>query len=198
MTEQVYGADMVPQKIDRQVEDAQIRNQPPAAVGNPRGGSVLTQLQSLFKGYDDEHTTVLSARAKSGAQFWFEFDVDVTEEDLLEYGKAGQSRANRRNNQAAPASKAKVMARTLSDRNTKVYTTDPADQGLPLRDAEDDLLTVHSDEWLQALGVDDPVAGLRALFGDVKLTILYNEFMDAVGHIGDPEAVDPTRDSSGD
>lgn len=184
--------------IDRTVEDQQIRHQPPAAVGNPRGGSVLDQLTALFKGYDEQHTAVLPARAKTGAQFWFEFDLDITEEDIQAYGEEGQNRAARRNGKTPNPLKSKVYARTLSDRNTAVYTTDPANGGTPLLDDEGDNVTVHSDWWLQALGADDPIKGLRDLFGDVKVTALYFDFMDAVGHIGDPEAVDPTRDTSGD
>lgn len=190
-THQVFGA------VDRDTEDAQIHANPPAAVGNPRGGSVLDQLQTLFKGYDEQHTAVLPARAKSGTQFWFEFDLDITEEDIQSYQTEGQNRAGNRAGKTQPL-KAKVYARTLSDRNLKVYTEDPEQGGKPLLDPENYPLTVHSEEWLQALKIENPTEALRALLGDVKLTALYFSFMEAVGHIGDPEAVDPTRDSSGD
>lgn len=190
----VFGA------YDRDVEDQQIKAQPPAAVGNPGKTSILEQLTAKFAGYDDDHTTTLNAYTKSGARVWLEFDVDVTEDDLREYRKAGTNRAARRAGTAPEdIAKAPVAARTLSDRNTRVWFTDPDTKGSePLQDTEGDPLTVHSEEWLASIKREDPVDGLRALFGDVKVLVLYQEFLDAAAHIGDPQGVDPTRGASGD
>ena len=202
MTEQVYGADMVP-KIDRDVEDAQIRNQPPAAVGNPRGTSLVEQLKARFKGYDEQRLGKIRLNARNGAPVWLELDLDISEDELKVYREKakGGNRAARRNRggqEQGDVSLALVTARILNDRNTRVWFDDPAEGGKPLTDAEGDPLTVYSEEWLAITGSDDPVAGLRALFGDWTLIDGGEDYMELAGVGEGSEIVNPTSGSSGD
>jgi len=194
MTEQTFGG------YDRDTEDAQIRHQPPAAVGNPgKGGSVLDQLKAVFNGHDTTRHTIVKAKARHGATFWLEFNLDIDEDDLREYSQAGKNRAARRKGKGdGDVSLTKSAAHGINAKNTRVWIADPA-EAEPMLDEDGDPLTVHSDEWLTALGTEDPIEGLRALFGDFVLREIFDEYLAATGfNSGETELVDPTRASSGD
>lgn len=195
MTEQVFGA------VDRQVEDAQIRGNPPLAVGNPRTGSLLDQLKERFKGYDEERLGKIKLTARNGAPVWLELDLDIDEDTLKDYrDRAKGNRAARRSKgkDHGDVSLVRVTARILSDRNTRVWFDDPTNGGAPVNDPEGDPLTVHADEWLAITGNTDPVQALRDLFGDWAVINAGEDYMELAGVDGGSEIVNPTSGSSGD
>lgn len=198
MTDQVFG------HVDRDTENAQIQSNPPIAVGNPRGTSLLDQLKERFKGYDEERLGKIKLTARNGAPVWLELDLDIDEDTLKDYrDKAKGNRAARRgkNKDAGDVSLVRVTARILSDRNTRVWFDDPEQGGTHIMDTDEqhpDPLTVHSDEWLAITGSHDPVQGLRDLFGDWALINAGEDYMELAGVDGGSEIVNPTSGSSGD
>lgn len=184
--------------IDRTAEDKDIAREGMAATGNPtRGGSPLDILKAKFKGLDEQRTKVLPVVARNGEQFWLELDLDVTEDDMNTYTDRAD-RANRAQRRAGQSdiSQAVLAGNVISEKNTRMWATNPLDKDekvlagvAPVVDSEGDPITVHSQEWCEALGFPgDPVGGLRHLLGDFNLVALFNLYSQSVG-----TDVDPTR-----
>lgn len=184
--------------IDRTAEDKDIAREGMAATGNPtRGGSPLDILKAKFRGLDQQRTKVLPVVARNGEQFWLELDLDVTEDDMNTYTERAD-RANRAQRRAGQSdiSQAVLAGNVISEKNTRMWAVDPLDKddkvlpGVdPVVDSEGDPITVHSEEWCEALGFPgDPVGGLRHLLGDFSLVALFNLYSQSVG-----TDVDPTR-----
>ena len=184
--------------IDRTAEDKDIEREGMAATGNPtRGGSPLDILKAKFRGLDQQRTKVLPVVARNGEQFWLELDLDVTEDDMNTYTERAD-RANRAQRRAGQSdiSQAVLAGNVISEKNTRMWATDPLDKDdkvlpnvAPVADTEGDPITVHSEEWCEALGFPgDPVGGLRHLLGDFSLVALFNLYSQSVG-----TDVDPTR-----
>ena len=184
--------------IDRTAEDKDIAREGMAATGNPtRGGSPLDVLKAKFKGLDEQRTKVLPVVARNGEQFWLELDLDITEDDMNTYTDRAD-RANRAQRRAGQSdiSQAVLAGNVISEKNTRMWATNPMDKddkvlpGVdPVLDSDGDPITVHSQEWCEALGFPgDPVGGLRHLLGDFSLVALFNLYSQSVG-----TDVDPTR-----
>jgi hypothetical protein len=184
--------------IDRTTEDKDIAREGMAATGNPtRGGSPLDILKAKFKGLDEQRTKVLPVVARNGEQFWLELDLDVTEDDMNTYTDRAD-RANRAQRRAGQSdiSQAVLAGNVISEKNTRMWAVNPLDKDdkvlagvAPVVDTEGDPITVHSEEWCEALGFPgDPVGGLRHLLGDFSLVALFNLYSQSVG-----TDVDPTR-----
>ena len=184
--------------IDRTTEDKDIAREGMAATGNPtRGGSPLDILKAKFKGLDQQRTKVLPVVARNGEQFWLELDLDVTEDDMNTYTDRAD-RANRAQRRAGQSdiSQAVLAGNVISEKNTRMWAVNPLDKDdkvlagvAPVVDTEGDPITVHSEEWCEALGFPgDPVGGLRHLLGDFSLVALFNLYSQSVG-----TDVDPTR-----
>lgn len=184
--------------IDRTTEDKDIAREGVAATGNPtRGGSPLDILKAKFRGLDQQRTKVLPVVARNGEQFWLELDLDVTEDDMNTYTERAD-RANRAQRRAGQSdiSQAVLAGNVISEKNTRMWAVNPLDKddkvlpGVdPVADTEGDPITVHSEEWCEALGFPgDPVGGLRHLLGDFSLVALFNLYSQSVG-----TDVDPTR-----
>lgn len=184
--------------IDRTAEDKDIAREGMAATGNPsRGGSPLDILKAKFRGLDQQRTKVLPVVARNGEQFWLELDLDVTEDDMSTYTERAD-RANRVQRRAGQSdiSQAVLAGNVIAEKNTRMWATDPLDKDdkvlpnvAPVADTEGDPITVHSEEWCEALGFPgDPVGGLRHLLGDFGLVALFNLYSQSVG-----TDVDPTR-----
>ena len=184
--------------IDRTTEDKDIEREGMAATGNPtRGGSPLDILKAKFKGLDQQRTKVLPVVARNGEQFWLELDLDVTEDDMNTYTDRAD-RANRAQRRAGQSdiSQAVLAGNVISEKNTRMWAANPLDKDdkvlpsvAPVADTEGDPITVHSEEWCEALGFPgDPVGGLRHLLGDFSLVALFNLYSQSVG-----TDVDPTR-----
>ena len=184
--------------IDRTAEDKDIAREGMAATGNPtRGGSPLDILKAKFKGLDQQRTKVLPVVARNGEQFWLELDLDVTEDDMNTYTERAD-RANRAQRRAGQSdiSQAVLAGNVISEKNTRMWAANPLDKDdkvlpsvAPVADTEGDPITVHSEEWCEALGFPgDPVGGLRHLLGDFSLVALFNLYSQSVG-----TDVDPTR-----
>lgn len=184
--------------IDRTAEDKDIEREGMAATGNPtRGGSPLDILKAKFRGLDQQRTKVLPVVARNGEQFWLELDLDVTEDDMNTYTERAD-RANRAQRRAGQSdiSQAVLAGNVISEKNTRMWAVDPLDKDdkvlpgvAPVADTEGDPITVHSEEWCEALGFPgDPVGGLRHLLGDFSLVALFNLYSQSVG-----TDVDPTR-----
>lgn len=184
--------------IDRTAEDKDIAREGMAATGNPsRGGSPLDILKAKFRGLDQQRTKVLPVVARNGEAFWLELDLDVTEDDMTTYTERAD-RANRAQRRAGQSdiSQAVLAGNVVSEKNTRMWATDPLDKDdkvlpnvAPVADTEGDPITVHSEEWCEALGFPgDPVGGLRHLLGDFSLVALFNLYSQSVG-----TDVDPTR-----
>ena len=184
--------------IDRTAEDKDIEREGMAATGNPtRGGSPLDILKAKFRGLDQQRTKVLPVVARNGEQFWLELDLDVTEDDMNTYTERAD-RANRAQRRAGQSdiSQAVLAGNVISEKNTRMWAVDPLDKDdkvlpgvAPVADTEGDPITVHSEEWCEALGYPgDPVGGLRHLLGDFSLVALFNLYSQSVG-----TDVDPTR-----
>lgn len=184
--------------IDRTTEDKDIAREGMAATGNPtRGGSPLDILKAKFKGLDEQRTKVLPVVARNGEQFWLELDLDVTEDDMNTYTDRAD-RANRAQRRAGQSdiSQAVLAGNVISEKNTRMWAVSPLDKDdkvlasvAPVTDTEGDPITVHSQEWCEALGFPgDPVGGLRHLLGDFSLVALFNLYSHSVG-----TDVDPTR-----
>ena len=184
--------------IDRTTEDKDIAREGMAATGNPtRGGSPLDILKAKFKGLDQQRTKVLPVVARNGEQFWLELDLDVTEDDMNTYTERAD-RANRAQRRAGQSdiSQAVLAGNVISEKNTRMWAVNPLDEDdkvlpsvAPVVDSEGDPITVHSEEWCEALGFPgDPVGGLRHLLGDFSLVALFNLYSQSVG-----TDVDPTR-----
>lgn len=184
--------------IDRTTEDKDIAREGMAATGNPsRGGSPLDILKAKFRGLDQQRTKVLPVVARNGEQFWLELDLDVTEDDMNTYTERAD-RANRAQRRAGQSdiSQAVLAGNVISEKNTRMWAVNPLDKDdkvlpnvAPVADTEGDPITVHSEEWCEALGFPgDPVGGLRHLLGDFSLVALFNLYSQSVG-----TDVDPTR-----
>ena len=184
--------------IDRTSEDKDIAREGMAATGNPtRGGSPLDILKAKFKGLDEQRTKVLPVVARNGEQFWLELDLDVTEDDMNTYTDRAD-RANRAQRRAGQSdiSQAVLAGNVISEKNVRMWAVNPLDKdekvlpGVePVVDSDGDPITVHSQEWCEALGYPgDPVGGLRHLLGDFSLVALFNLYSQSVG-----TDVDPTR-----
>lgn len=184
--------------IDRTAEDKDIEREGMAATGNPtRGGSPLDILKAKFRGLDQQRTKVLPVVARNGEQFWLELDLDVTEDDMNTYTERAD-RANRAQRRAGQSdiSQAVLAGNVISEKNTRMWAVNPLDKDdkvlpdvAPVADTEGDPITVHSEEWCEALGFPgDPVGGLRHLLGDFSLVALFNLYSQSVG-----TDVDPTR-----
>lgn len=184
--------------IDRTAEDKDIAREGMAATGNPtRGGSPLDVLKKKFQGLDQQRTKVLPVVARNGEQFWLELDLDVTEDDMNTYTERAD-RANRAQRRAGQSdiSQAVLAGNVISEKNTRMWAANPLDKDdkvlpsvAPVADTEGDPITVHSEEWCEALGFPgDPVGGLRHLLGDFSLVALFNLYSQSVG-----TDVDPTR-----
>lgn len=184
--------------IDRTTEDKDIEREGMAATGNPtRGGSPLDILKAKFRGLDQQRTKVLPVVARNGEQFWLELDLDVTEDDMNTYTDRAD-RANRAQRRAGQSdiSQAVLAGNVISEKNTRMWAVNPLDKDdkvlpnvAPVVDSEGDPITVHSQEWCEALGFPgDPVGGLRHLLGDFSLVALFNLYSQSVG-----TDVDPTR-----
>ena len=184
--------------IDRTTEDKDIEREGMAATGNPtRGGSPLDILKAKFRGLDQQRTKVLPVVARNGEQFWLELDLDVTEDDMNTYTERAD-RANRAQRRAGQSdiSQAVLAGNVISEKNTRMWAANPLDKDdkvlpsvAPVVDSEGDPITVHSEEWCEALGFPgDPVGGLRHLLGDFSLVALFNLYSQSVG-----TDVDPTR-----
>jgi|GEM_PF-5557959 len=184
--------------IDRTAEDKDIEREGMAATGNPtRGGSPLDILKAKFRGLDQQRTKVLPVVARNGEQFWLELDLDVTEDDMNTYTERAD-RANRAQRRAGQSdiSQAVLAGNVISEKNTRMWAVNPLDKDDkvlpsvdPVVDTEGEPITVHSEEWCEALGFPgDPVGGLRHLLGDFSLVALFNLYSQSVG-----TDVDPTR-----
>ena len=184
--------------IDRTTEDKDIAREGMAATGNPtRGGSPLDILKAKFRGLDQQRTKVLPVVARNGEQFWLKLDLDVTEDDMNTYTERAD-RANRAQRRAGQSdiSQAVLAGNVISEKNTRMWAVNPLDKDdkvlpsvAPVADTEGDPITVHSEEWCEALGFPgDPVGGLRHLLGDFSLVALFNLYSQSVG-----TDVDPTR-----
>lgn len=184
--------------IDRTTEDKDIAREGMAATGNPtRGGSPLDILKAKFKGLDQQRTKVFAVAARNGEPFWLELDLDITEDDMTTYEERAD-RANRAQRRAGQSdiSPAVLAGNVISEKNTRMWATNPLDEDdkvlpgvTPLVDTEGDPITVHSEEWCEALGFPgDPVGGLRHLLNDFSLIALYKTYSNFVG-----TDVDPTR-----
>ena len=184
--------------IDRTAEDKDIAREGMAATGNPtRGGSPLDILKKKFQGLDQQRTKVLPVVARNGEQFWLELDLDITEDELDTYTERAD-RANRAQRRAGQSdiSPAVLAGNVISEKNTRMWATNPLDKDDkvqpsvdPVLDSDGDPITVHSQEWCEALGFPgDPVGGLRHLLNDFSLIALYKTYSNFVG-----TDVDPTR-----
>lgn len=184
--------------IDRTTEDKDIEREGMAATGNPtRGGSPLAILKAKFKGLDQQRTKVLPVVARNGEQFWLELDLDISEDDVDAYTERAD-RANRAQRRAGQSniSQALLAGNVISEKNTRMWDENPLDEddkvlpGVePVLDAKGAPITVHSEEWCEALGFPgDPVGGLRHLLNDFSLIALYKTYSNFVG-----TDVDPTR-----
>ena len=184
--------------IDRTTEDKDIEREGMAATGNPtRGGSPLDILKAKFRGLDQQRTKVFAVAARNGEPFWLELDLDITEDDMTTYEERAD-RANRAQRRAGQSdiSQAVLAGNVISEKNTRMWAENPLDDddkvkpGVdPVLDSDGDPITVHSEEWCEALGFPgDPVGGLRHLLGDFSLVALFNLYSQSVG-----TDVDPTR-----
>lgn len=184
--------------IDRTAEDKDIAREGVVAPGNPtRGGSPLDVLKAKFRGLDEQRTKVLPVVARNGESFWLELDLDITEDNMNAYTERADraSRAQRRAGQS-DISQAVLAGNVISEKNTRMWAVNPLDEDdkvlagvAPVLDAVGAPITVHSEEWCEALGFPgDPVGGLRHLLGDFSLVALFNLYSQSVG-----TDVDPTR-----
>lgn len=184
--------------FDRDTEDQDIAREGLAASGNPtRGGSPLDLLKNKFAGLDKQRTKVLPVGARNGQTFWLELDLDVTEDEMDQY-RSRADRASRADRRAGKRdiSDALLSANLINERNVRVWADNPLDEDgnllpdvSPVMDSEGDPITVHSEEWCEALGYPgDPIGGLRHLINDFTLTALFGTYSNFVN----PE-VDPTR-----
>lgn len=184
--------------IDRTTEDKDIAREGVVAPGNPtRGGSPLDVLKKKFQGLDEQRTKVLPVVARNGESFWLELDLDISEDDMNTYTDRAD-RANRAQRRAGQSdiSQAVLAGNVISEKNTRMWAVNPLDEDdkvlagvAPVVDAEGYPITVHSEEWCEALGFPgDPVGGLRHLLGDFSLVALFNLYSQSVG-----TDVDPTR-----
>lgn len=187
--------------FDRDQEDADIIREKVVNTGEPKAhtGTVLDQLRAKFKGLDEQRTQIFKHTLRNGEDVWVELDTDLTEDQVREYRDQARvgNRAARRSGQA-DSSDALFAAAIVNAKNTRLWFQDPNDGGEPLTDLDGDPLTVHSKEWLQALSLpeDQPLEGLREVFGDLKLVSLSNVYQDIA--VGDgATAVNPTRGKSG-
>lgn len=187
--------------FDRDEEDQDIAREKVVNTGEPKkhAGSVLDQLRAKFAGLDDQRTQVFRHTLRNGTPIWVELDTDITEDEVQSYrdqAKVG-NRAARRNGQA-DSSNALYAAALINGKNTRLWFEDPQAGGEPLTDLDGDPLTVHSKEWLEALSLpaDQPLEGLREVFGDPRLVSLSGEYQEIA--MGDgATAVNPTRGRSG-
>lgn len=186
------------QAFDRDTEEKDIAREGMAASGNPtRSGSPLDVLKAKFARLDEQRTKVLPVTARNGESFWLELDLDISEDELDRYRERAD-RANRAQRRAGESdiSMAVLSGNVISEKNTRMWGEDPLDEdgdllpgAAPLADEEGAPITVHSEEWCEALGFQrDPVGGLRHLLGDFTLIALYQTYSAAMN----PE-VDPTR-----
>ena len=184
--------------IDRTTEDKDIAREGMAATGNPtRGGSPLDVLKAKFKGLDQQRTKVLPVVARNGEAFWLELDLDITEDEMSTFTERAD-RANRAQRRAGQSdiSQAVLAGNVVSEKNTRMWAVNPLGEDdkvlpsvAPVADTEGDPITVHSEEWCEALGyAGDPVGGLRHLLGDFGLVAVFNTYSQSVG-----TDVDPTR-----
>lgn len=135
--------------------------------------------------------------ARNGESFWLELDLDITEDNMNAYTERAD-RANRAQRRAGQSdiSQAVLAGNVISEKNTRMWAENPLDDddkvkpGVdPVLDSDGDPITVHSEEWCEALGYPgDPVGGLRHLLGDFSLVALFNLYSQSVG-----TDVDPTR-----
>lgn len=188
--------------FDRDQEDADIQREKVVNTGEPRrvGGSVFDQLRTKFKNLDSDRTQIFKVQLRNGDFVWLELDTDLSEDDTESYRE--QSRKGKREssrNGGDGVSQAMFSAAAVNDKNTRIWFDDPEDGGKPVLDSEGDPLTVHSSEWLQALGFEptQPLEGLREAFTDWRLVELYASYYAIAAGEG-VQAVNPTRVKSGD
>lgn len=200
--------------FDRQVEDQQITNQPPRAVGNPGATSLADRLKAKFAGRDKQRTVLIEGHTKAGESVWLELDLDVSEAELKRFRDAGKNRAGRRGKNATSnedLSQQAMAARAINEKNTRVWLDEPTWDAKTetytghLEDEDGDEIVVRSDEWLDSLNatrakdapvITDPEDGLVELFGFAGLMAIFEKY-DAEATGPEARVVDPTRATSG-
>lgn len=187
--------------FDRDREDQDITREGVVNTGQPKAaGSVLDQLRAKFDRLDEQRTEVFRTKLKNGSTLWLELVIDLTEDEVQAFSRQAE-RGNRETRRSGGKNVSSVLlaAAIINAKNTRVWFDNPAAGGEPLLDLDGDPLTVHSREWLEALGLpeDQPLEGLRETLGDPGVLDLHGVYNEVVA--GDGASVaDPTPARSGD
>lgn len=179
---------------DRAEEDAQIKANPPAAVGNPGTGSVASDLADLFTARDDDHYVEFKATAPNGANLALEFDTDLTPEEWARFQRMATGNRKTRRSGATdntPSEAWRSAAAMIATKSTKITNLD---RDMVYRDNDGDLLTLRSTEWLDHAGCPaDPIGAALKFFGFAQVVRLGTGYVEATGLDEEAERVDPTR-----
>lgn len=178
--------------FDRADETQDIRDNPPAAIGNPGGSTLADSLEDLFVAKIDHHVQ-FPATAPNGAELILEFDTELTGEEFNRYQKIAQgNRAARRGGAGSSDVKPWLSAAAmLSEKSTRI--THKA-TGKVYQDPKGHPLTLVSEEWLTLAGAPaDPINANLLFFGFPQVIALGNAYMRATGLDNEVDAVDPTN-----
>lgn len=177
---------------DRETENDIIRRNPPAAVGDPAGTSIIDTLESLFEERDNDHFTEFEAVAPNGSVLLLQFDTNLTAEEYERFNKVAESgnRAARRSGrtESKPWLSAAAM---ISEKSTRIKNKAT---GKVYKDAQGDQLTLVADEWLSLAGCPgDPITATLKFFGFPQVVALGNGYVQDTGLDTEAQRVDPTR-----
>lgn len=177
---------------DRATEDEKIRANPPAAVGDPAGATVVDTLESLFEERDTDHFTEFEAVAPNGATLLLQFDTNLTAEEYQRFNKIAETgnRSGRRSGrtETKPWLSAAAM---LSEKSTRIKNKAT---GKVYKDAQGDELTLVSEEWLTlAKCPGDPINATLQFFGFPQVVALGNGYVQDTGLDTEAQRVDPTH-----
>lgn len=175
----------------RDVEDASILRNPPAAVGNPNGASVADDLGDLFKDEDSDHFRTYKAVAPNGAVLALQFDINLDGEEYTRYQKvADGNRAARRRGNTQDTKPWLSAAAMLAEKSTKITNLT---SGRTYTDSQGRNVTMTSEEWLAQAGFpNDPVNAALKVFGFPQIVSLGNAYIVDTGLDAEAERVDPT------
>ena len=185
---------------DRDDEAQDILDNPPASVGNPGAGSVLSQLKARFAKLDEKATTYIRAqnRGPDDIGLWLEVDKDITITEIQGYQDTERNRAARRAGEKA-FNVDRVNARIITEKCVGIYVGDPRENA-PVQDADGRRVILRDEQWVSDLGYPgNPVGAALHLFGSGHVRTIAGTALVEAGIDGDlAEVVDPTTGSSGD
>lgn len=186
---------------DRDEETQDILDNPPASVGNPGAGSVLSQLKARFAKLDEKATTFIRAenRGPDDLGLWLEIDKDITLTLLNQYREAERGNRAARRTGDGTINMDRVHARILVEHCVGIYAGDPRENA-PVQDDQGRPVILRDEQWINDLGCPgDPISAVLRLFGSGHARTIAGTALVEAGIDGDlAEVVDPTTGSSGD